>query len=105
MAVAGIAVAHERGMRLPEDLSIAGMDGADIGRYIYPTLTSLDNDPHGWGRSAAAALLSLIENGHAADVALPASALIRRNSTAAPPPAFVDTGTGPHTSTTNQRRP
>lgn len=84
MAIAGIAVAHERGLRLPDQLSIAGMDGADLGRYIFPTLTSLDNDPLGWGRAAASTLLGLIENGHAPDVTLPASALIRRNSTAAP---------------------
>lgn len=107
MAVAGIAVAHERGLRLPEDLSIAGMDGAELGRYVYPTLTSLDNDPLGWGRSAATALLSLIEGGQAADVALPASALIRRNSTAPPPPhTLAEAGAAPPlASATNERQP
>ncbi|MCX7522575.1 LacI family DNA-binding transcriptional regulator [Microbacterium sp. STN6] len=84
MAVAGIAVAHERGLQLPADLSIAGMDGADLGRYVYPTLTTLDNDPLGWGRAAATTLLALIDDGSAPDLTLPPAALIRRNSTAAP---------------------
>jgi DNA-binding LacI/PurR family transcriptional regulator len=84
MAIAGIAVAHERGLSLPAELSIAGMDGTDMGRYVYPTLTTLDNDPAGWGRAAAETLLTLIDAGSAANVALPAAALIPRASTAAP---------------------
>jgi DNA-binding LacI/PurR family transcriptional regulator len=91
MAIAGMAVAHERGLRLPHDLSIAGMDGADMARYTYPTLTTLDNDPAGWGRAAAQTLVQFIETGTAPDVALPPAALIPRASTAAP--------SGPHAST------
>jgi DNA-binding LacI/PurR family transcriptional regulator len=81
MAIAGMALAHERGLRLPDDLSIAGMDGSDMGRYTYPTLTTLDNDPVGWGSTAASALLQLIETGEAADVTLPPATLISRSST------------------------
>jgi Transcriptional regulators len=84
MAIAGMAVAHERGLHLPRDLSIAGMDGSEMGRYVYPTLTTLDNDPVGWGRTAATTLLQLIENGTAEDVALPPAALIPRASTDSP---------------------
>ncbi|WP_022882439.1 LacI family DNA-binding transcriptional regulator [Gryllotalpicola ginsengisoli] len=84
MAIAGIAVAHERGLTLPRDLSITGMDGSDTGRFVYPALTTLDNDPVGWGRAAATALLSYIENGDGDDVTLPAAALILRSSTAPP---------------------
>lgn len=84
MAVAGIAVGHELGLDLPTELSVAGMDGSDIGRFVYPTLTTLDNDPAGWGRASATALLDLIEQGQAADVPLPPAALITRASTAAP---------------------
>jgi DNA-binding LacI/PurR family transcriptional regulator len=84
MAIAGMAVAHERGLSLPGDLSVAGMDGSDMGGWVYPTLTSLDHDPAGWGRAAAGTLLRLIEEGSAPDVTLPNAALIRRGSTAAP---------------------
>lgn len=84
MAIAGMGVAHERGLRLPHDLSITGLDGSQIGTYVYPSLTTLDNDPTGWGIAAATALLRLVENGEPADVALPPARLVVRASTAAP---------------------
>lgn len=85
MAIAGMGVAHERGLRLPHDLSITGLDGSQIGTYVYPTLTTLDNDPAGWGIAAATALLRLVEDGEPADVALPPARLVVRASTARPP--------------------
>lgn len=84
MAIAGIAVAYERGLSLPTDLSIAGMDGTDVGRYIYPALTTLDNDPVGWGQAAATSLLEYVETGQAPDVILPPARLVVRASTARP---------------------
>ncbi|OJX75040.1 LacI family DNA-binding transcriptional regulator [Leifsonia sp. 71-9] len=84
MAIAGMGVAHERGLRLPHDLSITGLDGSQIGTYIYPSLTTLDNDPAGWGIAAATALLRLVEHDESADVALPPARLVVRASTAPP---------------------
>ncbi|WP_431280278.1 LacI family DNA-binding transcriptional regulator [Leifsonia poae] len=84
MAVAGMSVAHERGLKLPADLSITGLDGSQIGTYIYPSLTTLDNDPTEWGIAAAKALLRLVEDGESEDVALPSARLVVRTSTAAP---------------------
>lgn len=84
MAIAGMSVAHERGLRLPHDLSITGLDGSQIGTYVYPMLTTLDNDPAGWGIAAATALLRLVEDGEPADVALPPARLVVRASTAPP---------------------
>lgn len=84
MAIAGLGVAHERGLSLPRDLSITGLDGSQIGTYVYPSLTTLDNDPAGWGVAAATALLRLVEDGEAADVSLPPARLVVRASTAPP---------------------
>lgn len=84
MAIAGMGVAHERGLRLPHDLSITGLDGSQIGEYVYPSLTTLDNDPAGWGIAAATALLRLVEDGESVDVALPPARLMVRTSTAPP---------------------
>jgi len=86
MAIAGMGVAHERGLVLPRDLSITGLDGSQIGTYIYPALTTLDNDPTEWGVAAATALLHLVENGESRDVPLPPARLVVRGSTAAPRP-------------------
>jgi DNA-binding LacI/PurR family transcriptional regulator len=84
MAIAGLGVAHERGLSLPSDLSITGLDGSQIGTYVYPSLTTLDNDPAGWGVAAATALLRLVEDGTADDVRLPPARLVVRASTAPP---------------------
>ncbi len=36
MAAGAMAAAHERGLELPEELSIVGFDDAPISRYVYP---------------------------------------------------------------------
>jgi DNA-binding LacI/PurR family transcriptional regulator len=84
MAIAGMGVAHERGLDLPGELSITGLDGSQIGSFVYPSLTTLDNDPGGWGIAAATALLRLVEDGEPGDVALPPARLVVRASTAPP---------------------
>ncbi len=41
MAAGAMAAAHERGMTLPDELSIVGFDDAPIARYVYPRLTTV----------------------------------------------------------------
>ncbi|HEY5806419.1 MAG TPA: LacI family DNA-binding transcriptional regulator [Povalibacter sp.] len=41
MAAGAMAAAHDRGLRLPEQLSIVGFDDAPIARYIYPKLSTI----------------------------------------------------------------
>jgi len=82
MAIAGLGMAHELGVRVPDDLSITGYDDIDFCRYVYPPLTTVSAAPMVWGRSAASTLLALMENGSADDVDLPAARLVIRGSTA-----------------------
>ncbi|ALE05699.1 LacI family transcriptional regulator [Arthrobacter sp. ERGS1:01] len=82
MAIAGMSVAQERGLKLPTDLSISGMDGSEIGKYVFPSLTTLKNDPAEWGRTASLTLLKLIDDGEAPNAELPAAELVIRGSTA-----------------------
>ncbi len=82
MAVAGLGIIQARGLRCPDDISVAGFDGADIARHIYPALTTVVSDPVAWGRSAARTLLQLIADGRADDVQLPAAQLRIAQSTA-----------------------
>ncbi len=84
MAIAGLGVAHELGIRVPQDLSITGFDDIDFCRYVFPPLTTVSAAPAVWGRAAATTLLHLMEHGRADDVDLPAARLIIRGS-AAPP--------------------
>ncbi len=41
MAAGAMAAAHERGMALPDELSVVGFDDAPISRYVYPRLTTV----------------------------------------------------------------
>ncbi len=81
MAIAAIGVAHERGLRLPDDLSITGFDDSELARFVYPSLTSVRTDPLLWGEAAARTLLRLTTTGHADDVDLEPARVITRAST------------------------
>ena len=81
MAIAGIGVAHERGLRVPRDLSVTGFDDSELARYVFPSLTSVRTDPLHWGEAAARTLLSLAATGHADDVDLEPARVIPRAST------------------------
>lgn len=85
MAIAGLGVAQQRGLRVPDDLSITGFDGTDISGYVFPALTTITSDPVEWGRVAARTLLELIASGDAESVELPPAALLVRASTSPPP--------------------
>lgn len=57
----GINAIQERGLSIPDDISIAGYDGIRIGRHIKPRLTTLRQDTEGMGAAAAEKLIQLIE--------------------------------------------
>ena len=58
----GVNAIRERGLSIPEDISIAGYDGIRVGRHIRPNLTTLRQDTEELGRAAADKLISLIEH-------------------------------------------
>lgn len=61
-SIGGINAIKEKGLRIPEDISIAGYDGITLTRMLEPKLTTLQQDTGALGRSAAAKLITLIEN-------------------------------------------
>lgn len=60
-AFGGINAIRKRGLRIPEDISVAGYDGIQAARHIEPQLTTLQQDTEQLGFAAARALISLIE--------------------------------------------
>mgnify|MGYP002511408289 CR=1 FL=1 len=58
----GINVINERGLNIPEDISVVGYDGIRITRHLEPKLTTVKQDTLRLGRYAAEKVISLIEH-------------------------------------------
>lgn len=80
MAIAGLAVAHELNIDVPSELSITGFDGIELGRHVWPPLTSVVSDAVAWGAAAARALMALINGQTVEDLDLPPAKLIMGGS-------------------------
>lgn len=61
-ALGGINEIRERGLSIPENISIAGYDGINIARILEPKLTTICQDTAAIGRIAAEKLVELIEH-------------------------------------------
>src|SRR5215207_896059 len=61
LALAGLGVAHELGLAVPGDVSIAGFDDSPLASLSAPQLTTVRVDYAGFGEAAAALLLSEID--------------------------------------------
>lgn len=85
MAMAGMASAQQLGMDIPADLSVVGFDDAELSAFLHPALTTVRTDAVRFGRTAAEALLALIEGESSSDRELPAAQLVVRDSTATAP--------------------
>lgn len=57
MAAGVYSVAHRRGLRIPEDLSVVGYDDSDLACQLWPALTTLHLPVRELGRQAAERLL------------------------------------------------
>ncbi|MGW0080144.1 LacI family DNA-binding transcriptional regulator [Streptomyces sp. NPDC003393] len=84
-ATAGMAVAQDAGLRLPDDLSVVGFDDVPLASWTSPTLTTCRANPASWGRAAAQALMEVVERGTTADVELEPATLVIRGSTGPAP--------------------
>ncbi len=61
-AFGGLNAIRRRGLRVPEDISVAGYDGIAIARHISPRMTTVIQDTDRIGREAASKLIDLIGN-------------------------------------------
>ncbi len=84
MAIAGMTVARQLGIRIPDQLSITGFDDIPLAGHLEPALTTVREDVTTWGRLAAELLLTVIEERPATVPRLGPPQLIVRDSTAPP---------------------
>jgi DNA-binding LacI/PurR family transcriptional regulator len=85
MAIGALRAARERGVRVPEQLAVVGMDDIDMSAYTDPPLTTVRIAKDAMGRLAAGWLIGLIE-GEATERPAPAvpAELIVRGTCGAP---------------------
>ena len=84
MAVAGVGVALEIGLAVPEDVSIVAGEDSQLNVLVHPSLTALSRDIPNFGAHAARLLLQLIETNDAKSYQDTTAHLIVRGSTSRP---------------------
>ncbi len=86
MAAGVMAVAHERGLRIPRDLSIAGFDDIPLASQIWPTLTTVRQPLREMAGLAAELLIQRLRSRSGENLArIVESAIVLRASTGAAP--------------------
>ncbi len=83
MALGFMKEAQTLGFRLPADISVAGFDNIQFGRYSAPPLTTVDLQSEQMGIAAMDKLLAIIDGKPAEELTLIAPQLILRSSTIA----------------------
>ncbi len=63
MAIGALSALHERGVRVPESVAVAGFDDIPLARYMNPQLSTVHVDISELGERAAALLLSSLHEG------------------------------------------
>ncbi len=61
-AIGALRIARERGIRVPEDLSIVGFDDSEHSAIVTPALTTVRQPLAEMGRMAVSLLMRLLDN-------------------------------------------
>ncbi|WP_417840040.1 LacI family DNA-binding transcriptional regulator [Tritonibacter scottomollicae] len=94
LAIAVQKAVRLRGKKVPQDLSVVGFDGIEIGRLLDVPLATIETAPDAIGRQAAQTLLDLIQGKDCAQQP-PLPFNFRAGATLAPPrPEFRDDDQG-----------
>ncbi|GAB2868650.1 LacI family DNA-binding transcriptional regulator [Streptomyces deserti] len=84
MAVAGLSVAAEMGLRVPDDVSLLAWDDSQLCRLTHPTLSAMSHDVHGFGAEVARTLFGVITGEGPGSHPVATPVLTPRGSTAPP---------------------
>ncbi|RKS80209.1 DNA-binding LacI/PurR family transcriptional regulator [Motilibacter peucedani] len=84
LALGALHAAHERGVRVPDEIAVAGFDDIEESRYCYPTLTTVRPDKEALARQAVELVLARLDAGDSEPPRsmVPDYALVERDSTA-----------------------
>jgi LacI family transcriptional regulator len=62
MAVSVLQIAHQRNLRIPQDLAVVGFDGIAEAAYFWPALTTVNQNHQELGRIAVKEIVSMIDS-------------------------------------------
>ena len=85
-AVGAMVACRQAGVRIPEDISISGVDNTDLGATQTPGLTSIRTPITEIGHAAADQLVARLEGRPCSMMQIYPIEIVHRGSTAAPPP-------------------
>jgi LacI family transcriptional regulator len=84
-AIGALGAIHERGLRVPEDISVVGFDDIQISAFTQPALTTVRLSRDEIARVAFRALYSVRQDGgKGAEYRIPTSLVLRRSTGRAP---------------------
>jgi LacI family transcriptional regulator len=83
MAFGAALALHQRGLRMPDDISLVGFDDLAASMYALPPLSTVHQPGYELGRLAAMAMLQLLA-GERPRIDVPAPRLVARESSARP---------------------
>jgi LacI family transcriptional regulator len=63
MALSALGAAHQKGLRVPEDLGIVGFDNMAESAYFWPALTTVQQDQYHVAKVAVEEMIRIIESG------------------------------------------
>jgi LacI family transcriptional regulator len=84
MAAGVLLAAHELGLDVPADLSVAGYDDSQLARIVWPTLTTIHQPTYNMAHAATGLLIELIRGNDVARITRFDFTLQKRGSTAPP---------------------
>ncbi len=86
-AILAIRYLHKKGLRVPDDISVIGIDNITISKYTIPALTTFDIDCELMVQKGLELLFKKMNGEESQSITLPTGHLIVRESTA--PPALI----------------
>lgn len=84
MAVGVLSAAHERGLQVPDEMSICGFDDTPIASAVFPPLTTVHQPSYDMAFAATALLIDMIKGARARPTTKLRHTLVERGSTASP---------------------
>lgn len=98
-AIGVIKALRERGYRIPEDISVIGVDDIETAQYLSPMLTTVHIPTEDIGRVVAKILIDRINGGHKLPMKIVLPFYIAKRDTCAPPSKHRKTFTTPDSPT------